>query len=46
MPVNNQITTTATTTITMNSSWFHSQNVHEWTADDVIEWLNREKLDM
>ncbi len=46
MPVNNQITTTTTTTTTMNSSWFHSQNVHEWTADDVIEWLNREKLDM
>ncbi|CAF3927772.1 unnamed protein product, partial [Rotaria sp. Silwood2] len=40
MPVNNQVITT------MNNSLFHSQNVHEWSAYDVIEWLNREKLEM
>ncbi len=42
MPVNNQITTTTT----MDNSWLYLQNVHEWTSDDVIEWLNREKLEM
>jgi len=31
---------------TMNNSWFHSQNVNEWNADNVIDWLHREKLDM
>ncbi|CAF4968743.1 unnamed protein product, partial [Rotaria sp. Silwood1] len=40
MPVNNQVTTI------MNSSWFHSQSVHDWSAYDVIEWLNREKLEI
>ncbi|UJR28737.1 hypothetical protein I4U23_009965 [Adineta vaga] len=39
MNSNNSITT-------MNSSWFHSQNVHDWSIYDVIEWLNREKLEM
>ncbi len=38
MSVNNQITTT------IDNSWAHSQSVHDWTSDDVIEWLNREKL--
>jgi hypothetical protein len=40
MPVNNQLATT------MHNSWFHLQNVHEWTTDDIVEWLNREKLEM
>jgi hypothetical protein len=40
MSVNNQITTT------MDNSLSHSLNVQELTADDVIEWLNREKLEM
>jgi hypothetical protein len=40
MPVNNnQITT-------MNDAWVYRRNVREWTTDDVIEWLNREKLQM
>ncbi|CAF0902263.1 unnamed protein product [Adineta steineri] len=38
IPINNQITTT------MSSTYFHYHNVQEWSADDVIEWLNREKL--
>jgi hypothetical protein len=41
MPVNNQMLTT-----TMDNSWSHFQSVHEWTTDDVIEWLNREKLEV
>ncbi|CAF1240690.1 unnamed protein product [Rotaria sordida] len=40
MPINNQVTTI------MNNSLFHLQNVHEWSAYDVIEWLNREKLEI
>ncbi|CAM4867966.1 unnamed protein product [Rotaria socialis] len=39
-PINNQLITT------MDNSWFHSQNVQDWSTNDVIEWLNREKLDM
>jgi hypothetical protein len=31
---------------TMSSSCNHYQNVHDWNADDVLEWLNREKLEM
>jgi hypothetical protein len=31
---------------TMTNSWSHFQNVNEWNADDVIEWLNHEKLEM
>jgi len=41
MPVNNQITTT-----TMDNSWFEPQSGHDWNSDDVIEWLNREKLEI
>ncbi len=44
IPVNNRITTTGPTT--MDNSWSHFQNIQEWTSDDVIEWLNREKLEM
>ncbi|CAF0943736.1 unnamed protein product [Rotaria sordida] len=36
---NNSITT-------MSSSWTSTIDVHEWSADDVIEWLNREKLEI
>ncbi|CAF2158749.1 unnamed protein product [Rotaria magnacalcarata] len=39
-PINNQLRTT------MDNSWFHSQNVQDWSTNDVIEWLNREKLDV
>jgi hypothetical protein len=39
MPVHNPTTT-------MDNSWFHLRNVREWTTDKVIEWLNREKLEM
>lgn len=45
MPVNNYLTTSTSTT-TINNSWFHAQNISEWSNDDVIEWLNREKLEM
>jgi hypothetical protein len=31
---------------TMHSSWNSYQNVHDWNTDDVIEWLNREKLEV
>jgi hypothetical protein len=31
---------------TMNSSWNDYRDVHEWNAEDVLEWLNREKLEM
>ncbi|CAF2403701.1 unnamed protein product [Rotaria sp. Silwood2] len=31
---------------TMSSSWTPVVNVNEWNADDVIEWLNREKLEI
>ena len=24
----------------------HYQNVHDWHAEDVLEWLNREKLEV
>lgn len=45
IPNNNQMLTTTTTTV-MDNSWSHFQNVHDWTTDDVIEWINREKLEM
>ena len=45
IPDNNQMITTTTTTV-IDNSWSHFQNVHDWTTDDVIEWLNREKLEM
>ena len=41
MNIDQQISTT-----TMHSSWSYSHNVHDWSANDVIEWLNREKLEM
>ncbi|CAF1216855.1 unnamed protein product [Adineta steineri] len=31
---------------TMNNHWTSFQNVNEWNVDDVVEWLNREKLQM
>jgi len=31
---------------TMNSSWNYHRNPHDWNADDVLEWLNREKLEI
>jgi hypothetical protein len=46
MSVNNQMITTTTITTTMDNSWSHFQNAHDWNTDDVIEWLNREKLEM
>jgi hypothetical protein len=47
MSVNDHMTTTTmATTTAMDNSWLHFQNAHEWTTDDVIEWLNREKLEM
>jgi hypothetical protein len=30
---------------TMNS-WNNYRDPYEWNADDVIDWLNREKLEM
>jgi len=42
IPVNNQLTATTT----MNNSWSDLQNIQDWTSDDVIEWLHREKLEM
>jgi hypothetical protein len=46
MSVNNQMITTTAITTTMDNSWSHFQNAHDWNTDDVIEWLNREKLEM
>ena len=40
MPVNNQLTTL------QNDSCFYLQNIREWTASDVIDWLHHEKLEM
>lgn len=31
---------------TINNSWFDFQNIQDWTAGDVIDWLNREKLEL
>lgn len=31
---------------TVNNSWHHFQDVNEWNANDVVEWLNREKLEI
>ncbi|CAF3384086.1 unnamed protein product [Rotaria sp. Silwood1] len=31
---------------TMSSCWTPIVNVNEWNADDVIEWLNRQKLEI
>ncbi|CAF1096243.1 unnamed protein product [Adineta ricciae] len=41
MNIDHQISTT-----TMHSLWSYSHNVHDWSANDVIEWLNREKLEV
>ena len=43
IPVSNQITTMTTT---IDNSWNQFQNVYDWTTDDVMEWLSREKLEM
>lgn len=37
---------TTITTTTMDNSMFYTQNISEWTADDVMDWLYREKLEM
>ncbi|CAF1025798.1 unnamed protein product [Adineta ricciae] len=31
---------------TMSSSWLQYQDVNDWNTYDVVEWLNREKLEM
>ncbi|UJR20828.1 hypothetical protein I4U23_023939 [Adineta vaga] len=31
---------------TVNNSWHHFQDVNEWNANDVVEWLDREKLEI
>ncbi len=40
------VSTSTYSITTMDSSFTYHRNVNDWNADDVIDWLHHEKLEM